>query len=1017
MVDPTEAAKLAAFDTGIRIARELVDKTPEGHPEWEARLDDLKCQLRSRFSITEATVDLEQLIKVVRRLVDTTRESEHRADNLDELAADLDMMYDRDLATDHLNESIELTREAVDATPEDDALQKGRYLWKLGWRSYYRYQILGAKDDIEEACHFIEKSIDVTPQDSPQLEKRSEDLPVLLRERYAATGAIVDLDRAIQVAQAMVESASTEHLSRAHRLGSLGTCFRYRYTTTGAFADLEEAIRLQREAIGASPKEKSDERAKNLASMGVLFADRDSRTKAMSDLEEAIRLTQEAIRLIQDLANAFPAFCPNFASMFNTIGTLLGDRYSRTGVVNDLEEAILYLRKAIDAQLPTILGQEASSNKAMFLSNLGVRLHQKYERTDMKSHLEEAIRVTQEAVDLTPENHSDRGLRLSNLGDLLEDWDILTEELVDVRKTLSCYRSALDHSNSPTIVRIMAAKGLFRSGVIIPDWQQAFEGSAIAVDLIARLTPRSLNNSDKQHMLSQVAGLACDAASAALNVGKVPSLILNLLEQGRGVLAASLEQMRPDLLDLEAQHPELADKFVRLRDELEPPITQNALSRIEPPSQSCASRRYTAGRELDKVINEVRKQPGFENFLLPPDEIQMQAAAACGPRGVINVSPQRCDALIVEQHRMRCLALPYLNSRDIEEKAQKGNLGSLEILGWLWDAIASPVLHTVGFAHRSSDGNWPHIWWIPTGALTKFPLHAAGWHANGSTETVLDKVMSSYSSSIRAILHSRSRRVPRATSSTHPQALLVAMQNTPKQASLPSAGHEIATVRHLCKSMSLHPVEPGRRKQDLLSHLPGCKILHFAGHGYTDDADPAQSSLLLEDWEADRLTVANLLEMNIREQSPFLAYLSACGTSQNHNENLVDENIHLVSACQLAGFRHVIGTLWRVEDDVCQEIARLTYEGIRDGITDGRLTDESVCQSLHKASRKLRNRWLSKSEGAKMADGTVPDAQATRARDAKSVRGRDQGDARMPWKIKSTRDDGMDWVPYVHFGL
>lgn len=1010
MVDPTEAAQLAAFDRGIRIARELVDKTPEGHPEWEARLDDLRRPLRSRFAITEATVDLEQLIKVVRRLVDTTQESEHRADNLDELAGYLDMMYDRDFAIDHLNESIELTREAVDATPEDDPLQKGLYLWKLGWRSYYRYQILGAKDDIEEACHFVEKSLDVTPRDSPQLERRSEDLPVLLRAMYAATGAIADLDRAIQVLQAMVESASTEHLSRAHRLASLGTCFRYRYTTTGAFADLEEAIRLQQEAIGASPKERVDEGAKNLAAMGVLLRDRYSRTNAMSDLEEAIGL-------MQDFANAFPAFCPNFASMFNTIGTLLGDRYSRIGVANDLEEAILYLRKAIDAHLPTIIGEDKSFDKAMWLNNLGVRLHQRYKRTDVKSHLEEAIRVTQEAVNITPENHSDRGPRLSNLGDLLEDWDILTEELVDVRKTLSCYRSALDHSNSPTIVRIMAAKGLFRSSVIIPDWQQAFEGSAIAVDLIARLTPRSLNNSDKQHILSQVAGLACDAASAALNVGKVPSLILNLLEQGRGVLAASLEQMRTDLLDLEAQHPELADEFVRLRDELEPPITLNASSRIESPLQSCASRRYTAGSELDEVINDVRKQPGFENFLLPPDEIQMQAAAACGPIVVINVSSQRCDALIVEQHRMRCLALPYLNSRDIEEKAQKGNLGSLEILGWLWDAVASPVLHTIGFAHRPSDGNWPHIWWIPTGALTKFPLHAAGWHAKGSTETVLDRVMSSYSSSIRAIVHSRSRRVPRTTSSTHTQALLVAMQNTPKQASLPSAAHEVATVRHLCKSMSLYPVEPGRRKQDLLSHLPDCQILHFAGHGYTDDADPAQSSLLLEDWEADRLTVANLLEMNIRRQSPFLAYLSACGTSQNQNEHLVDENIHLVSACQLAGFRHVIGTLWRVEDDVCQEIARLTYEGIKDGITDGRLTDESVCRSLHEASRELRDRWLSKSKGAKMADGTVPDAQATRARDAQSVRGRDQGDARMPWKIKSTRDDGTNWVPYVHFSL
>ena len=76
-------------------------------------------------------------------------------------------------------------------------------------------------------------------------------------------------------------------------------------------------------------------------------------------------------------------------------------------------------------------------------------------------------------------------------------------------------------------------------------------------------------------MLSQVVGLAYDVTAVALQVEKAPLVALELLERGRGVLAASLEEIRTDILDLRRRHSELADRFVRLRDELEPPITQS----------------------------------------------------------------------------------------------------------------------------------------------------------------------------------------------------------------------------------------------------------------------------------------------------------------------------------------------------------------------------------------------------------------------------------------------------------
>ena len=315
------------------------------------------------------------------------------------------------------------------------------------------------------------------------------------------------------------------------------------------------------------------------------------------------------------------------------------------------------------------------------------------------------------------------------------------------------------------------------------------------------------------------------------------------------------------------------------------------------------------------------------------------------------------------------------------------------------------------------------------GSLSRFPLHATGYHYKDSKRTVLDKAMSSYNSSIRAIIHSRSRYTFESTPSLQVQALFVPMQDTPKHQRLPSATSEIELLRSLCKSITLYPLEPGSCKQDVLSHLPNCKIFHFAGHGKTDSLDPSQSCLLLRDWETDPLTVASILDTNIHEHAPFFAYLSACGTGQIKVEKFFDESIHLISACQLAGFRHVIGTLWNVEDNICQDVARFTYEEIVNGMQYGHITDDSVCRGLHKVTRFFRDRWLNVSMVAKGQSRFVERPGGRQQEGNRSAREADQRDDKSQRPAQEViSDDENDtstglisalsnWVPYIHFGV
>ena len=116
---------------------------------------------------------------------------------------------------------------------------------------------------------------------------------------------------------------------------------------------------------------------------------------------------------------------------------------------------------------------------------------------------------------------------------------------------------------------------------------------------------------------------------------------------------------------------------------------------------------------------------------------------------------------------------------------------------------------------------------------------------------------------------------------------------------LPFSRHETEEVKRICQSAKLTVIEQ-HHKKPVLDALASCKISHFADHGFSDPIDPLQSCLLLGDREEDRLTLASFIWASALEQSPFLAYLSACSTSQIENERVIDEGLHLINAFQLA---------------------------------------------------------------------------------------------------------------------
>lgn len=340
------------------------------------------------------------------------------------------------------------------------------------------------------------------------------------------------------------------------------------------------------------------------------------------------------------------------------------------------------------------------------------------------------------------------------------------------------------------------------------------------------------------------------------------------------------------------------------------------------------------------LVEKIRRQPGFHHFLKPATIHDLMAAAISGPIIVINTSSHRCDAFLIEKDHIRVIKLPHLTIDEVTRRAV--NLQDTSemsfLLEWLWDAVCSPCLDALGFKDPVSHDNWPHVWWIPTGSLSGFPLHAAGRHMQAG-EAVLDRVVSSYASSVKALIHGRQHHVPKPTTQSQmDSAVLVAMQAPPglgPSEDLPVAKAEVEMVEKLCPSLSLHPIIPPKRSDDVLEHLKGCKIFHFAGYGDLDQKEPSKSYLLLDDRNIEPLTLGDLRESRLQENPPFLAYLSVRFFWATKPASLSDESIHLVSAIQSAGFRHVIGTFCEVSDKHCVHVATCFYETLREeGMTD-----------------------------------------------------------------------------------
>ncbi|GAW15106.1 hypothetical protein ANO14919_045150 [Xylariales sp. No.14919] len=866
--------------------------------------------------------DLTCAVELSMSFLNMPRGDPNRIQSLDNVIYYFCMKYDH-AGQGGLNELMALIRTEMDQIKPNESQQHLNNLYLLQMR---RYVNNGDLEVLNEAIHGCERALDVINNEDEMWATGLSNLGCLLRMRYERLGESDVLEEAIGRCNAAVDATREKDPLIVLMKTNLALCLAQKYVRTTLLQDLRPVIKLGRDVLEAVP-ERNIDRFKYLNNLGVWLSWSYMQTKDPCELDECIAHIREAVKL------APPSHIVRH-NFLNNLCASLKMRHDRgdSGSSDDLEDAIKHGREAVTQLL------SHHPMKARALRNLFEALKIRYEQTHNYAVRDEALAIMKECIraDESPPSH-----RLNFVFDDAVPW-------------------LEAHDN----------------------WRDLSEITESATELLGRVSPRSLRQQDQQYLLRRYAGLASTAAAAALQTGKSKEQALMLLEQGRGTITSTLLQNRRSISSLKRKHPEWAKKFEELRDALDPPLSVmaggalgNALQ-ASPSVSLSPNDRYRTTEELNKLLIQIREDDAFKSFLLPLTTEQLMSAAPPNQTiVVINVANFRCDAFLIQSNQVSTVDLPDLTHNVVEAKAKLfrsgGGRDPFGILEWLWDAAIERILVRLG-ADKACVGHdyadWPRVYWVPTGPLRLLPIHAAGYHRDSSGRSVLDRVVSSYSLSVEEILYGQEIKTeirqakhpaplpsqPHDQTETAPKFVLVSMERTPGNGRLPYAPEEVNTVREMLPPCLPRNYLDQPSRDSLLRAMVGCTVFHFAGHGVTDRGDPSLSGLLLGSDDGNStipLTVRDLQALRFHETGPpLLAYLSACSTGRIDDDQLVDEGIHLMGACRLAGFRHVIGSLWEVSDRLCVEVAKTVYETI----LKAHLDDASVAHGLHHAVRMLR---------------------------------------------------------------
>ncbi|KAJ6459113.1 CHAT domain-containing protein [Mycena vitilis] len=951
-----------------------------------AHLADLGVALWERFQRVADVLDIDKSVELLTRASDI---SPNEYSIMISLGNSLQTRFQRLGNLEDLSEAIAMLKHALRCMPRSDDLEattnRGRCLNNLGGALTARFNRLGNLGDINESLLALKKALDLLPAtDKPSC---LTNIGNSLQHRFERLGDLSDINHAVSALTQAVRSSTSDD-KKFLILAVLGDCLQMRFDRLGNLDDLNKTVEVTKEAVNQCPRD-HPRRFSCLKCLGGALQRRFGRLHDVNDIHEAVVVFKDASGLV---TNDNPAKVEALAHL----GQAQLHLFLRVENLSDLNDAILALSSALR------LCPDGYPFRAAQMGVLAFAIFTRFIRRGDDNDCERAIALAAEAAYTEAGPTTLRFTAALNWAQMLQHRTMI--------KSLPHFadHESFDDSKMQQHWQNLLSQPEEQARLMLQFCSEAIPAYTAALQLLPELSWLGLSISDRHHHIGTparfIAGhtavrdaidssryakavdrnftagrVVRDAVGAAIGAQEYAKAV-EWLEQGRSIVWGQISELRSPVVALRQSHPDLADNFLLLSNELERAGTRKTT--VPPHNPSADGGQWTfegqeyheAALSREMLLKEIRALDKFDGFLLPKTISELAAAAQRGPVVVLVVCAWEVSALVLMPGLDNdVLHIPLPDFGRLSLSAAEESLKRLlpghgrgerlagrrqgqmppeaefeHVLAELWKRVAWPVLQGLGYT--SPPKNPQRIWWCLTGPLTFIPIHAAGLYGedDGFGSKLSDFVISSYTPSLNALIEAfRCQAHPREV-----QLLAVAQPSAHGQSYIPGTKKELDDLQELAQAtepkISLLRFDGNAATVEIVRQgMRESGWVHFACHGIQSATNPTESALLLSG--SSRLTLSEIIELNLPHAD--FAFLSACQTATGA-KNLEEEAVHLAAGMMSAGYRSVIATMWSIMDEDAPNVAADVYAHL---FKTSPPDPTRAAEALHLAVRKLQH--------------------------------------------------------------
>ncbi len=413
---------------------------------------NLALALQSRYDVLGTPADLDEAVDTLRRgLGKAAPGSAYAAVLQYGLGSALRRVYDLRDDPAILAEAIGLLGDAL-ANPQSENLDYADCLYEYGRAMLAQAEIADERQVVDEAVTAFTNLVESVDPGAPDYPAYLDSLGSARLLRFERFGTADDLEAAVSSARRAVQAQRDQGAVTAATLANLAGALRSRGSRQAdSGEDLNRAIDLMAEALslpGAAAL------FGGLASnLSAIFLERAERTGVLDDLEEAVRYAEESVRATREGALAM-------AGRAHQLAIARRSRFLRLGDADDLTAAVAAHAEALNA-CPA-----GDPDRPALLSSWANTLRTRYDAAGDLDDLHAAVRVYEETLADLHHSSPDRAMYLNNLGAVLAEIAAVSDDAPAGRRAGEVLAEAVDLAAPGSLERLRA---LINLGNVLAD--------------------------------------------------------------------------------------------------------------------------------------------------------------------------------------------------------------------------------------------------------------------------------------------------------------------------------------------------------------------------------------------------------------------------------------------------------------------------------------------------------------------------------------------------------------------